>query len=147
VRGADLPLHSRIAKAADFLSAVLPRHYRSDQWVESMRESLGYAIAVSGWELDPLTVRCAVTGLHRVSTEEADRMIGRLAIPKDAEWGRRTVRNFKATKDYVKGTIERDGAFRDILARRDRDLEQMYRERIGECAGELNAPALERFPD
>ncbi|MEW6035800.1 MAG: HD domain-containing protein [Candidatus Micrarchaeota archaeon] len=147
VRGADLPFHSRIAKTADFISAVLPRHYRSDQWVESMRESLGYAIAVSGWELDPVTVRCAVTGLHSVGAEEADRMISRLALPKDAEWGRRTVRNFRATKEYVKGTIERDAAFRDILGRRDCDLEQMYRERIRACSGELNAPELDHLPE
>ncbi len=142
MKGSDLPLHSRIAKTADFLSAVLPRHYRTDQWVDSMRESLAYAVAVAGWELDPLTLRCAMTGLHGIGAEEADAMVKRLAPPHDQPWGAEVVNSREASRKYIKEVIHADAGFRRMLARRDRDKEEDYRRRISECAQEFGAPVL-----
>jgi hypothetical protein len=146
MKGVELPFNSRLAKTADFLSAVLPRHYRNGQWVESMRDSLGYAVAVAGWELDPLIVRCALTGLHGVSADEADSLIRRLALPKHEAWGQAIIRDFRATRSYVKDKIERDEQFRLMLLRRDIDKEEMYKQEADICAQELNVPTLLHLP-
>lgn len=137
--GYNLPIQSRIAKTADFLSAVLPRHYRHDEWVHSMKDSVGYAIAVSGVELDPLTVSCYITGTHDVSAEEADALIMRLRYPG----GISDIANFKMMREYVRSFVEKDPDFQDMLTRRARHRIMYYQDRIRECAGKLGAPTLE----
>ncbi len=138
-KGETLGLPARIAKTADFLSAVLPRHYRDDEWVHSMADSLGYAVAVAGVELDPLTVKCFILGTHDLDEEEADLLIRRLAYPGSVQ----DISDFKAMRRYVKETVELDPEFRDMLARRSMSRINAYRALIGKCASDLGAPTLD----
>ncbi|MEW6723092.1 MAG: HD domain-containing protein [Candidatus Micrarchaeota archaeon] len=140
--GNRLPLQSRIAKTADFLSAVLPRHYRADEWVHSMKDSIGYAIAVSGVELDPATVKCFMTGTHDISAEEADDIVARLRYPGSVS----DIADFRLMKWYVRNTVEKDPGFHDMLERKARHRIMYYRDRIRECALNLGAPSLEDMP-
>jgi HD-GYP domain-containing protein (c-di-GMP phosphodiesterase class II) len=142
LKGSGLQLQSRIAKTADFISAVLPRHYRKEEWVHSLQDSLGYAIAVAGMELDPATLKCFMVGTHNISSEEADSLIKRLMYPGSAA----ETADFQAMKRYVKEVIEQDGEFRAMVARRFVDKIHDYRDRIGRCAAELDAPTLEELP-
>jgi len=142
LKGSVLPLQARIAKAADFISAVLPRHYRKEEWVHSMQDSLGYAIAVAGKELDPGAVGCFITGTHDISPEETFSLIRRLRYPGS----KADVADFQAMRKYVKETIERDPEFRAMIARRSVDRIHAYRKEIGRCASELDAPTLEELP-
>ncbi|HSB46798.1 MAG TPA: HD domain-containing protein [Candidatus Bilamarchaeum sp.] len=142
LKGSDLQLPSRIAKTADFISAVLPRHYRKEEWVHSMQDSLGYAIAVAGVELDPTTLKCFMVGTHDIEPEEADALIGRLMYPGSVS----DVADFQAMKAYVKETVEQDAEFRAVMARRAVDKIDKYRARIGKCAAALDAPTLEELP-
>jgi HD-GYP domain-containing protein (c-di-GMP phosphodiesterase class II) len=142
LKGEKLSLHSRIAKTADFISAVLPRHYRKEEWVRSMQDSVGYAIAVSGWELDPSTVKCFLAGTHDIAPEEADGLISRLMYPGSAS----DVADFGAMKAYVKDVVESDREFRAMISRRAVERVYDYRSRIGRCASDLGAPTLEELP-
>jgi HD-GYP domain-containing protein (c-di-GMP phosphodiesterase class II) len=142
LKGCVLQLQSRIAKTADFISAVLPRHYRKEEWVHSMQDSLGYAIAVAGVELDPATLKCFLIGTHDIASEEADQLIARLMYPGSQA----SVADFQEMKRYVKEVVEADPQFRSFMAKRSMDKIHDYRERIGRCARELDAPTLEEMP-
>lgn len=91
VVGADLAFHARLAKAADFVSAVMPRHYRDDNWVGDLGDAVAYAVAVSGTELDPLAVRCLLAAMYGTGHGEAAGLVeklgskGRLSEPKQAK--------------------------------------------------------------
>ncbi len=139
--GKSLGLAARIAKTADFLSAVLPRHYRTDEWVLSMTDSIGYAIAVSGVELDPLTVKCFILGTHDLDDEEAGRLVGRLAYKGSVQ----DIADFHLMRRYVKESVEMDPEFMDMVARRSMSRIDAYRGLIGRCASDLGAPSLDEL--
>ncbi len=138
-KGEMLGLPARFAKTADFLSATLPRHYRDNEWVLSMTDSLGYAIAVSGVELDPFSVKCFVLGTHDLDDEEAEQLIRRLAYPGPVA----DISDFQLMRRYVKETLEQDPGFTDMIERRSMSRINAYLGLIGRCASELGAPTLE----
>lgn len=142
LKGRVLPLQARIAKAADFISAVLPRHYRKEEWVHSMQDSIGYAIAVAGRELDPGAISCFITGTYSISPEETFSLIRRLAYPG----GKEDVADFQAMRKYVKEVIEQDLEFKALMEKRSVDKIHAYRKEIGRCAASLGAPTLEELP-
>jgi len=142
-RGADLPLHCRIAKTADFLSAVLPRQYRPvyhQQWVETVDHALAYAIAVSGTELDPFTVSCLLTGMYDIPPGEADSLVHKLMYignPKNLS-------DMGFMKEYVMQHVGSNTEFMDAMKRRhDRKIVR-YTEMIIDCAEKFG---IEIAPD
>ncbi len=137
--GSQLGLAARIAKAADFLSATLPRHYRENEWVLSMTDSLGYAVAVAGVELDPLAVKCFILGTHDLDGEEADYILKSLSYPGSVQ----DLSDFQAMRRYVKETVETDPLFIDMIERRSKSRIDAYLGLIGKCASDLGAPTLE----
>jgi HD-GYP domain-containing protein (c-di-GMP phosphodiesterase class II) len=100
-KGKDLPLHSRVAKAADFLSAVLPRHYREHSWIDSFRSAVAYGMAVSGRELDPKVMGCFLTGTHDIEPDEALRIVLSSRHPD----GQSGISNYDAMEDHVVNTV------------------------------------------
>lgn len=112
IRGCDLPFHARIAKVADFISAVLPRHYRPNGWISSMDEAVAYAITASGRELDPLAVRCFMTGFYKVGPVQADAMIERLKHPD----GQEGLSDLKGARRYSRDVVCEDREFSRITA-------------------------------
>jgi HD-GYP domain-containing protein (c-di-GMP phosphodiesterase class II) len=114
IKGMNLPFHARIAKTADFISAVLPRHYRETNWITSFRTAAAYAMAVSGMELDPLTVQCFLTGTHRLTTSEARATIELFVHPG----GQLRISNYMGMRDYVEA-IEASVDFEDLARKWD----------------------------
>ncbi|MFN7991512.1 MAG: HD domain-containing protein [Candidatus Micrarchaeia archaeon] len=137
--GIKLPLQSRIAKTADFISAVLPRHYRKNEWVHSAADSLGYAVAVSGVELDPTTVKCFMLGTHEISPEEADGLMVKLRYPGSVA----DISDFELMKRYVKEVVEEDPEFRAMIWRKSPGKIDDYLQKIGRLSSELDAPTIE----
>lgn len=140
--GIQLPLQSRIAKTADFISAVQPRHYRKDEWVHNMTDSIGYAVAVAGLELDPLTVKSFMLGTHEISPEEADALITRLSYHGPAA----DLSDFALMKRYVKEVVEEDPEFRAMLWRKATARIEAYAHAIGKYSERIGAPSLDSIP-
>lgn len=114
IRGINLPLHARIAKTADFISAVLPRHYRETNWITSFRTAAAYAMAVSGMELDPLTVQCFLTGTHDIGASKARDTIESFVHPG----GQLRISNYLGMREYV-GAVENSVGFGELAERWD----------------------------
>ena len=140
--GNRLPLQSRIAKTADFISAVQPRHYRKDEWVHSMTDSIGYAIAVAGLELDPGTVKSFMLGTHDISSEEADALVTRLRYNGPAD----DISDFAFMKRYVKEVVEEDLEFRAMVWRKATARIDDYAHAIGRYSESVGAPSLDSIP-
>ncbi len=109
IKGANLPLHARLAKTADFISAVLPRHYRETNWITSFRTAAAYAMAVSGMELDPLTVQCFLTGTHDISPSDAKDAIRSFMHPG----GQMMISDYMGMRDYVEA-VEKSIGFEEL---------------------------------
>jgi hypothetical protein len=117
IRGMDLPLHARIAKVADFVSAVMPRHYRTNGYISSQDSALAYAIVAAGTELDPVSVRCFITGHYEASPKQAAAIIERLAHPR----GQEGVSDIHGARVYAKDVVRTDPEFLGIIQRQDLD--------------------------
>jgi len=101
--GKDLPFHSKVAKTADFISAVVPRHYRKDNLIQSTDEAIAYAVSVAGIELDPLSVSCLLTGLYDISLQDARGLIRQYVNPE----GQLGVSNLTRARFYAKELAEK----------------------------------------
>ncbi len=132
LRGCDLPLHARIAKTADFISAVMPRHYRTNGFISSLDGAIAYAITAAGTELDPLTVRCFLTGFYDVSPETADAIIRRLSHPL----GQEGISDIHNARLYSRDVVLADGELRGVLERKASKKEFAYGHEIRACAAE-----------
>lgn len=142
VRGMDLPFQARVAKVADFISATLPRHYREGEWVETVDHAVAYAIAVAGRELDPLAVRCVMTGIYRVSLEETGRMLQKLGYP----YAQADLADFQLMRRYVSEVVGKDPDFLRMIKSKDRDKTEHYRDEINRCAQEYGIRAAVELP-
>jgi HD-GYP domain-containing protein (c-di-GMP phosphodiesterase class II) len=140
VKGMNLPFQARAAKTADFISATLPRHYREGAWVQTFEDAIGYAVAVAGRELDPLAVRCLLTGLYKVGAEEAGRLIDRLKHPGSQG----DLSDYRGMGEYVRKHILSDSTFRSLG--KDHEKIERYKKEIDECAMECNVPPLVEMP-
>jgi len=129
LKGMWLPFHARIAKVADFLSAVQPRHYRADNWVFEMGDAVAHAIAVAKREIDPVALSCFLSGIYRTTPGEALLLIERLGCPGE---GREL--SFKSVKEHVKRTIMADGQFLKIVGAEDREKIERYAKETRGCA-------------
>jgi HD-GYP domain-containing protein (c-di-GMP phosphodiesterase class II) len=140
LRGKDLPFHSRIAKAADFISAVLPRHYRQDEWISSLDEAVAYATVVAGREIDPLAIRCFMTGFYDVSQKEADVMIERLTHPD----GQAGISDLKGARRYAKKIVLEDPEFRSMIKNHATEKLRQYQAEVERL---MEGYGLEKFED
>lgn len=129
LKGMSLPLHARIAKVADFLSAVQPRHYRADNWVSGMGDAVAYGIAVARREIDPVGFSCFLSGIYRTTPGEALSLIERLGCPGE---GREL--NFKRVKGHVTRVIMADEQFLKIVGADDREKIERYTREAKACA-------------
>jgi HD-GYP domain-containing protein (c-di-GMP phosphodiesterase class II) len=145
VRGVDLPLHARIAKTADFLSAVLPREYRpvyQQQWVETFDQAIAYAITVAGTELDPFTISCLLTGVYDIAPEGADALVMRLKYPK----GNTDMLNPAQVEKYVMHVVEKKQEFAEMIKHRCAMRIAEYAEAICTCAESFGVNIAPDFP-
>ena len=138
IKGASLQVHARIAKTADFLSAILPRHYRENTWVHTIDDAIAYAIAVSGKELDPLTVKCFVSGTHDVSFLQADLLVEHLKHPGPQI----DISNYTKIGNYVKNVVQTNPHFWNIMKQRSREKMEMWIREICKLAADLQAPGI-----
>lgn len=113
--GRDLPFHARAAKVADFLSAVLPRHYRVNGHIYSLEGALAYAITAAGTELDPVALSCFMSGTLDISRERAMGLITRLRHPD----GQEGVSSISAARTYSKEVVRADPEFMAVVSGRD----------------------------
>lgn len=139
MKGQELPFHCRVAKTADFVSAVLPRHYKQDPWIISNEDAIAYAITVAGKELDPTAVRCLITGLYDIDRDGAGSLIMDLAYNGNGSGisDRRTLQN------YIEGNVRKHNGFRDLMERGEPGRLSGYRSRIGELSTGYGIPVSE----
>ncbi|MBD3210526.1 HD domain-containing protein [Candidatus Micrarchaeota archaeon] len=137
-KGRDLPLHARIAKTADFLSAVLPRHYRQDSWVLSFRTAIAYAATVAGRELDPLAVRYFLTGTHDMEPEQADSLVASMHHPK----GQRGISDYDLMKAHIGDTMQNHGVFKESLSLWNLGRIEMYEDETEKICNKSGFPPL-----
>lgn len=138
LRGRALPLHCSIAKTADFVSAVRPRHYRphyQEEWVFSLKDALAYAIAVAGVELSPLTVSCIISGLYDIRPVDADGLVRRLAAQSDAD-----------ARDHAERVVRNDPEFEGVMGRRAGRKIAAYTEAICTLAAGFGITMAPEFP-
>ena len=135
--GKRLPLHARVGKVADFMSAVKPRHYRTNGYITSVDHSLAYAIASAGSELDPESLACFMTGFYRVGYQEAARMIKRLAHPR----GHEGTDDIHAGRVYALHVVREDPEFRRVVSMPDTGKESEYSAAILRCARSFDVDA------
>jgi hypothetical protein len=141
IRGRDLPFHARIAKAADFISAVMPRHYRANGGISSLDGALAYAITTAGTELDPLAVACFITGFYDSTLQEALALVGRLTHPA----GQEGVSDIGKARMYAMESVYADPQFADLVSRPAAQKQRAYGLGMEECAGSCGlAPAILR---
>jgi HD-GYP domain-containing protein (c-di-GMP phosphodiesterase class II) len=139
IQGSALPIHARIAKTADFLSAVMPRHYRKNTFVHTFDDALAYAIAVAGSELDPLTVKCFISGTHDVSFLDADMLVDTLKHP-----GLQIdISDYKKIGLYVKNVVQCNADFWQIMNQRSLKKMKKWIYEICKYAKELRVPMIE----
>jgi HD-GYP domain-containing protein (c-di-GMP phosphodiesterase class II) len=136
IRGKDLPLHARIAKAADFISAVMPRHYRTNGYISSVDGALAYAITAAGTELDPVSVRCFITAHYCISPERAAAMIARLAHPH----GQAGVSDIHNARVYAKEVVRADPEFLDVTAMKDLEKAGQREDEMAKFASGFGLP-------
>lgn len=135
--GKDLPFHARAAKVADFLSAVLPRHYRVNGYIDSLEGALAYAITAAGTELDPVALGCFMSGTFEVTNARAMGLIMRLRHPH----GQEGVSSIGAARTYSKDVVRKDPEFMAITAAKDEDKKRRNEREMEEHAGGYGIPA------
>lgn len=138
LKGSELPLHSRIAKAADFISAVLPRHYRQEEWVLSLRRAVAYAIAVAGTEIDPFAISCFLSSTYGAPEKDAGGLIKRLRHPLGLEG----TSDRKEMRRYVCETLEKDSDFIGMTTRLDLGKIARNEREIRACASRYGVPEV-----
>jgi HD-GYP domain-containing protein (c-di-GMP phosphodiesterase class II) len=144
-RGADLPFHCRIAKTADFVSAVLPRQYRPvyhQQWITTFDQAIGYAIMVAGTELDPFTVSCLLTGMYDIRPDEADTLVNRLRYSGE----QKRLSDMESVKSYVMNNIGEDKGFISLMEKRCHRKIVDYTDRMCDCAKKFGIEIAPDFP-
>jgi HD-GYP domain-containing protein (c-di-GMP phosphodiesterase class II) len=141
IEGSELPFHARIAKTADFLSAIMPRHYRTDSWVHTFDDAIAYAIVVAGKELDPFTVKCFISGTHDISFLEADMLVENLRHlgPQN------DISDYKKIEHYVKTIIQTNSNYWDIMQRRSRKKMNGWINEICRLAKEFGTHGIEEL--
>jgi len=132
-RGCELPLCSRIAKTADFISAVMPRHYRTRSFVNSLDDALAYAITVSGKELDPMAVSCLISSMHDVGFKQVSDLVSRLSVGCSQEG----ISRFRSIKGHISENIESNMEFRQVVMKKSHEKIRQYMDEIRKCAREL----------
>ncbi len=138
VTGIDKPFHARIAKTADFLSAILPRHYRTDNWVLTPPTAVAHALAIAGTELDPVTVRCLLTGTYDVSWEEA----GLLTISFMHPDGQAGISDRRRLRSHIEEGIMKDPRFLELVSAWDWNRAMGYEAEAEEFAARYGLPSL-----
>ncbi len=138
VIGRDKPFHARIAKTADFLSAILPRHYREENWVLTPPAAVAHAMAIAGMELDPVTVRCILTGTYDVSWEEAGQLITAFMHPE----GQAGISSRGRLRDHIEEGIMRDPRFIGLVSALDLARATEYEAEVEEFAAYYGLPSL-----
>jgi len=136
ISGRDLPPHARIIKVADFLSAVLPRHYRLNGHISSLDHAVAYAITAAETELDPVSLRCFITGTYDIGPNRAEAMISRLKHPD----GQHGVSSIGGAREYAKGVVREDREFKELIMRRNLEKERRYEREMGEFSRAYSLP-------
>jgi len=139
VKGSELSLHSRIAKTADFISAVLPRHYRANPWVSSFEDAIAYAVTVAGMELDPASVKCLITATQDVGSSEAAKLIQSLAHPG----GQEAISDYGTVREYVVNVVRKDESFQRIMKSKADKKMHSYGKEIERFSKEFGVPFME----
>ncbi len=130
LRGVDLPFHASIAKAADFISAVMPRHYRTNGFISSIDGALAYAVTAAGTELNPAAVSCFITGHYDIGYERAKALVARLAHPM----GQAGVSDIHDARLYSKDVVREDPEFKGLIAAKAARKMLAYDSEMLECA-------------
>ncbi|MDD5339720.1 MAG: HD domain-containing protein [Candidatus ainarchaeum sp.] len=144
-RGMDLPFHCRIAKTADFVSAVLPRKYRpvyQQQWITAVDEAVGYAIMMAGTELDPLTVSCLLTAMYDIKPGEADALVERLRYSGD----QKGLLDTDIVKGHVLNYICGDNEFIRVMKKRSHAKIAAYTSKMCDWATGFGIEIAPDFP-
>ncbi|MBU0532710.1 HD domain-containing protein [Candidatus Micrarchaeota archaeon] len=135
--GRDLPLHVRIAKTADFLSAVCPRHYRRDQWIVSLHDAIAYAVTVAGRELDPICVSSFLTGVHNRTLTDVMEMLPHFKHPG----GRMGISDQDLLCRYLL-ELKQDPEFLELVKSRDQARFWQYQKRADVYARSVGFPTI-----
>lgn len=139
LRGWELPLCSRIAKAADFLSAIGYRHYRA--WYGEggglgwLGHRVAYAVAVAGQELCPSAVACFITAVYGGRYGAVEGMVRRLG-------GNAGPRGPQSAANYAMAVVGKDAEFAAMTIERDSGKLTGTWAEITRCATDLGAPQL-----
>jgi HD-GYP domain-containing protein (c-di-GMP phosphodiesterase class II) len=136
--GMNLSPAANIAKAADFLSAVQPRHYRAESWVRNTQGALAYALAVSGMEIDPVAVACLITGTHKIGMKEAVGLTSKFKHP-DGQGG---ISSRQGVKEYVQRCVENSQEFTDLAALWDAGKVEGYESETANLAKRHGFPTI-----
>lgn len=136
--GKNLPFHARIAKTADFVSAVLPRHYSATTAVLSLDGAVAYSVSVAGMELDPTSVQCLMCGMYDIDPPEAKKMIERLSHPD----GQEGISDMHGARKYAKKAVMTDPDFAAMIKRRSARKLGLYNAEMKQCMQEygLSSP-------
>lgn len=137
-KGEDLPPQARIAKTADFLSAVQPRHYREESWIHDLQSAIAYSLAVAGMELDPRAVACFITGTHDIEMEAALEMAERFVHPD----GQRGISSYESIKGYIQSDLMNDPEFLELMSRWDKKKVHNYEIEASALARQYGFPVL-----
>ncbi len=137
-KGMDLPAQANISKAADFLSAVQPRHYREESFVHTLQGALAYSLAVAGLELDPKAVACFIAGTHDIEMPAAMELSTRFTHP-DGQFG---ISDYERIRIYVQEAIERNPEFLELVSKWDLKKVHSYELETMTLAREHGFPAL-----
>ncbi len=130
IGGRELPFHSRLAKTADFISAVRPRHYRQDELIVSIDDAVAYAVSVAGMEVDPLTVSCFLTGFYDISLKDASEAIKKYVNPE----GQKGTSNLLSARRYAKEVVIETPVFKQLAKNRATWRVRSYAEEAIDCA-------------
>jgi HD-GYP domain-containing protein (c-di-GMP phosphodiesterase class II) len=128
--GMRLPFHARAGKVADFMSAVKPRHYRTNGYITSVDHALAYGIASAGSELDPEGLACFMTGFYKTDFEGATALIRRLQHPR----GHEGLDDIHAGRVYALHAVREDEGFRRLISEPDTEKQAGYEALIARCA-------------
>ncbi len=80
--GSELPIHQRILKLCDLISARLKRYYRVPNGeadsVDTLEKSIAFALTVVDTEVDPLLFPYLLKGIYDISLENAKELVERV---------------------------------------------------------------------
>jgi hypothetical protein len=139
IKGWELPLCTRIAKTADFLSAIGQRHYRRhygrEDGVRWLGHRVAHAVALAGQELCPSSVACFITAVYGGDYYRVEAMVRRLG-------GRADASDPRIVGGYVMAIVKDDSGFAAMTKERDADKLAGSWAEITRCGAGLGAPAL-----